>query len=145
MEIQFNCFYIFFCIYFLPRQLPRLPQRKLRPCFKINNLSFSVQSSLRKKCKTFCGLWLQIFNTSFSNIVGSLFYCRWKRRYLAIYWQTNATVPPPLKKQFPQCLPPVQMFTIILLYVCVIYNSQTTHFALKWQNITTPPPSPKNP
>ena len=31
MEIQFNCLYIFFGIYFLPRQLPRLPQRKLRP------------------------------------------------------------------------------------------------------------------
>ena len=33
MEIQFNCLYIFFCIYFLPRQLPRLPQRKLRPWY----------------------------------------------------------------------------------------------------------------
>jgi hypothetical protein len=30
MEIKFNCLYIFFGIYFLPRQLPRLPQRKLR-------------------------------------------------------------------------------------------------------------------
>ena len=32
MEIKFNCLYIFFA-YVLPRQLPRLPQRKLRLCY----------------------------------------------------------------------------------------------------------------
>jgi hypothetical protein len=48
MEIQFNCLYIFFCIYFLPRQLPWLSQRKLRPTFRPFTREIYKYASLKK-------------------------------------------------------------------------------------------------
>ena len=41
------------CIYFLPRQLPRLPQRKLRPCISIRHY-FKTNIYLPQLCLVVC-------------------------------------------------------------------------------------------
>lgn len=46
-------FIFFFCIYFLPRQLPRLPQRKLRPCISIRHY-FKTNIYLPQLCFLVC-------------------------------------------------------------------------------------------
>ena len=66
MEIKLNCLYIFFGIYFLPRQLPRLPQCKLRPWIIIMHWMRQEMLTLLNSASLFVGLCCYLF-----------FFCLW--------------------------------------------------------------------